>query len=1005
MKKKKIVFSIIAVSALISGGMSLASCRKTEDAPIVKDDVSVTGVALTSSVKYTNVGSTLSLITTVSPSDATDKTVSYVSSDESVLTVSNIGNITGIGVGSAKVTVTTKDGGFKSEIEIKVYAKGVEVFDADGLSNSLMSTPYSSNSITGSDKYGLEDANNVGVDESLKDIALYEVPEESTFNNVIDVSKITLAKIQEKIPEATVLNSYYQIQAALLFAESYSNGDNKTLIKLPEGKLDVDASLSTTSYAFIASNLKNTYIVGNNTTIEISVNKLLWSGYFKLDNASNVYVSGITFRSKVPANLSGKITKFDTTNRKIYLDVDSEFNDICSLISDGKKTLRSYLEFHPSTLAPIQDGNFVVDNFTDYVVSGNVTEGYKIVVTFKTNINESALGTLCTLQFAQYDAHGMTISNSENVYIDNITMNNASGMALTASSTKNLYINRFKLVKKAGSKALMTSCADAMHFSLLSGEVKVTNSIVEYSHDDALNIKHGYWYAVSEVVASSKTINLKKITSSMPAPVKGDKIAIYNESTFASCNPSTGYYTVDTCTTTSTGFEVTVNERMSGVATWGNCRATFISNNPTFTYKNNIVRYKRNRGILVQVPNAIIENNTFTYIGHGSIQAATALDVYNEATLPQNISIKNNKFINNNYLKGGTLTGDISVFAISNNASVAPQGTLTGVNIENNFIAKNGNACISLRGVSESAIKDNLFYNASRTQPSGDGFNCILRTENNKNIDVDGNYNQYNLDNGLSGVITAGTTAPEDVILSDNYNIGFQVIDDVGPEVTVSKATGAPNLDGSLSEWEGIGATNIDIVGITDAEGTQKTASQISDHFAINKLMMTYTNDAIYIGFDVFDNEATYKTKDDFWLGDCVEILASNILDKPNADLKVYKEEGGVMQAAFNPNWTSSNCATLAEVRTNSKYLTSSSKLEAKYTTSSTGYTGEIILDFNLFTDFKASIDAEKRIDMAIVIADAERIGTIKRVQASNVAHNVEGNKTKTARMPQYLFK
>ena len=54
--------------------------------------------------------------------------------------------------------------------------------------------------------------------------------------------------------------------------------------------------------------------------------------------------------------------------------------------------------------------------------------------------------------------------------------------------------------------------------------------------------------------------------------------------------------------------------------------------------------------------------------------------------------------------------------------------------------------------------------------------------------------------------------------------------------------------------------------------------------------------------------------------------------------------------------------------------------------------------------EFKEAIDNEKRIDICIICADGDRPSQ-KRVQAANVIHNVENNKTKTARMAQYLFK
>ena len=67
-------------------------------------------------------------------------------------------------------------------------------------------------------------------------------------------------------------------------------------------------------------------------------------------------------------------------------------------------------------------------------------------------------------------------------------------------------------------------------------------------------------------------------------------------------------------------------------------------------------------------------------------------------------------------------------------------------------------------------------------------------------------------------------------------------------------------------------------------------------------------------------------------------------------------------------------------------------------------YSGEILIPFTMAPEFKEAIDNEKRIDICIICADGDRPSQ-KRVQAANVIHNVENNKTKTARMAQYLFK
>ena len=723
-----------------------------------------------------------------------------------------------------------------------------------------------------------------------------------------------------------------------------------------------------------------------------------YKGYFTLSGSKNVHCKDITFRQQVAANMTCKVSKYDKANKEITLVVDPEFHDLAKELLKTKKKLRTFVEFDRYTRAPRQEGNFVVDGFSSYTISekdGN----YEVVVKFNNEINEGPVNTLASLQFAQYDQAGATINNSENIFIENLTMNSASGMAFTSSGTKNLYLNRFNLKVKDGSNSLMTSCADALHFSLMSGEVKVTSSIIEYSHDDALNIKHGYFYSLSSVTSSTRTIEIKRITSQMPLPSVGDKIGIYNEDTFESYNPSQGYYTVKEASESNGIMTLVLNERMNA-SSWTNARVTFLSNTPLFTFSNNIVRNKRNRGIIVQVPSANITNNTFMNVGHGSIQAATAMDVYNEATLPQSITIANNKFINNNYIKPDPLVGDISIFAISKNGTVGPAGTLSNANISNNYMTKNGNAAISLRGVGDSVAKDNLFYNVSRTQPTGETYNTIFHLYNDKNIEISGNYNEYTLDKNLAGITTAGTTAEEQIVLKDNKNVNFLTIDDVGPQIDVPKFTNSISIDGNLADWDAQGI-DIELTGATDSEGNEINLKTIENNFKVNTLKMGYNDTGIYFGFDIYDNLMEFKTANDFWMGDCVELMMSTITNLPNADLSVYKEQGGVMQAAFAPNWVKQH--TVASVRSNSKYVDNDS-MQVSIVKGTSNYSGEVLIPFTMAPEFKEAIDNEKRIDICIICADGDRPSQ-KRVQAANVIHNVENNKTKTARMAQYLFK
>ena len=86
------------------------------------DPVSVTGVSLNVNSTSITVGSSEVLSATVSPSNATNKAVSWTSSNNSVATVSSSGRVEGVAEGNATITVTTSDGSFTATCTVTVTA-------------------------------------------------------------------------------------------------------------------------------------------------------------------------------------------------------------------------------------------------------------------------------------------------------------------------------------------------------------------------------------------------------------------------------------------------------------------------------------------------------------------------------------------------------------------------------------------------------------------------------------------------------------------------------------------------------------------------------------------------------------------------------------------------------------------------------------------------------------------------------------------------------------------
>ena len=86
----------------------------------VDKSVPVTGVSLNKFMAKIEAGKTLQLTVTVSPADATNKSVSWKSSNTKVATVDKNGKVTAIGAGSASITVTTNSGGKKATCKVTV---------------------------------------------------------------------------------------------------------------------------------------------------------------------------------------------------------------------------------------------------------------------------------------------------------------------------------------------------------------------------------------------------------------------------------------------------------------------------------------------------------------------------------------------------------------------------------------------------------------------------------------------------------------------------------------------------------------------------------------------------------------------------------------------------------------------------------------------------------------------------------------------------------------------
>ena len=104
------------ITVTTEDGAKTATCKVTVTIP-------VTGVTLNKTALTLNIGASETLTATVAPADATNKKVTWKSSDAAVASVDANGKVTGVKAGEATITVTTEDGGKTATCKVTVKPK------------------------------------------------------------------------------------------------------------------------------------------------------------------------------------------------------------------------------------------------------------------------------------------------------------------------------------------------------------------------------------------------------------------------------------------------------------------------------------------------------------------------------------------------------------------------------------------------------------------------------------------------------------------------------------------------------------------------------------------------------------------------------------------------------------------------------------------------------------------------------------------------------------------
>lgn len=240
-------------------------------------------------------------------------------------------------------------------------------------------------------------------------------------------------------------------------------------------------------------------------------------------------------------------------------------------------------------------------------------------------------------------ANAIHVHKSSNVKFENLTIHHAGGMGILGERSTDITLENVNVIANPTKELLVSTMADAAHFSSCRGQVIVNNCNFRHQLDDAINI-HGAYVIVQDILGPNKI---------------GVRIGHFQQGgfEFAQAGDTIGFvdrsksYEVDFKTTVKAFnklnkdyYIITLSEDITH-----KIAKDFVVENvdwyPEVTITNSQFADNRARGLLLKSPKkTIIRNNYFSNMMPGLLISGGINDWWYESGCAQDMLIEGNTF-------------------------------------------------------------------------------------------------------------------------------------------------------------------------------------------------------------------------------------------------------------------------------------------------------------------------------------------------------------------------
>lgn len=394
--------------------------------------------------------------------------------------------------------------------------------------------------------------------------------------------------------------------------------------------------------------------------------------------------------------------------------------------AEALQDVREYLEFYPDRPKPYERGNFLYNCGKICSILSVKERGEVIRAEFSEKIRKPKIGNRAALCFTMYGHNALRFENCKDVRVENVTVYTAPGMALYAENSEDLSFDGFRLQLKPDSGRLMTATADGMHFKNCRGDLTVRNCLIENCHDDAFNCA-GMYMEVLEKEGGSLSVRSPLGMWATYEPQAGDTLEICGKADLKAKGTA-----IVLCAERQTDCVRLRTDNAEQIALHdllGNVTAA-----PRILFEKNVVRNKRNRGVLLQSRNCIIRNNVFDTVLHGAVSVLVEVNHFYESIAPADVQIVNNKFTNCN-MEG---EADVAAVAYLPGFALGEAGVIRNIRVEGNTMIGSYRSAVCLSSVRGARICGNLIRHCCR-RPVQKKYGAAISLENCSEVEISNN--------------------------------------------------------------------------------------------------------------------------------------------------------------------------------------------------------------------------------------------------------------------------